>query len=310
MADPEELFARAVVADEEDRVVEALTLYERVVHALVAARADREPGDQRLMLELEARDRLFAAGFEPIPPRFAERAREQVDLWDLALERFGVDEVGAACAASLLNLGRTALLAGDDELAVAVQQRVRGLVASWESLRALPEERRVEAATTIDVRAFDADVDEAIGRPGEGASTLCELVRLLEDWGGYPSEELSDCERALREANLVGRFVQLSIGGGDLAVASKWVDRYLALLELAHSHAVADGDEFVDAATIRLLENVAELATRGGRPDVRAAAVARLPAWTTDLAARDSVYGRILHGELPETLARLRALDP
>ena len=187
---------------------------------------------------------------------------------------------------------------------------MRSLAASWESLRALPEERRGEAAISIDVRAFDADVDELVGRPGDGASTLCELVRLLEDWGGYPSEDLSDCERALREANLVGRFVQLSLEGGDVATASRWVDRYLALLELAHSHAVEDGDEFVDAATIRLLENAAELATRGGRPDVRASAVQHLSVWTTALAARDSVYGRILHGELPEALARVEALDP
>jgi hypothetical protein len=330
----EELANRAVELAAAGQRHEAWAQLDEVLGLLVDERTDRAPSDEHLELELWVRNFRRACDDGDNGAAFLPDAEAELALWDEAVERFGRAAVGEAFISSLVSIGRDALslhslaqLSRDeewkervaeiwpdvevpnvDELLLRVRNSIVDMCANYVPPGVLHPDDRSEATAYVDARTLQADIEAEFGNLDQSVATLREVIALAEQWGSDSSHSLSK-HSGLDDPFILSDYVSRCVEAGfdDERLAyyhAAWVD----LLEREYAAAADAGDEMNAAAWITFMRTAAELATPTGRRAALPDLAARIDRCTRDLAARGSVAGQVLLGDLPETLAWVESL--
>jgi len=306
VSDEQDLVDGAIEAMADGRALIAAELLGEAVKRLEGERQRAAVSDERLTLELAARAGVRLASPELLPSEAGELARQELALWDLAIDQMGLGDLAEQYGRTLVSIGSTALLADDLALAEAVGERLGDLFAAAEPPEVLEADHLRAAALYLDARSYASDLDLRLGRVDDSILALGEVIDLLQRWGRFPSEELPPAEVTLREANLLGRYLRRCIEAGRDAVdLAEHHDRYVELLVDAFDPADAMGDEVMAASALRLMENAAEYASGCGRRSTVPQIEEVLARSTRALAERGGVLGQVLYGDLPSTLERI-----
>jgi hypothetical protein len=306
VSDEQDLIDSAIEAMADGRALSAVERFGDAVKRLEEERQRGAVSDERLTLELAARAGVRLASPELLPSDSGELARQELALWDLAIDQMGLGDLAEQYGGSLVSIGATALLSDDLALAEAVGERLGELFAAAEPPEVLEADHLSAAALYLDARSYASDLDLRLGRLDDSIHALGEVIELLQRWGRFPSDELPLAEVTLREANLLGRYLRRCIEAGrDSGDLADHHDRYVDLLVDAFETANATGDEEMAAAALRLLENAAEYASGCGRRSAVPQIEEVLARGTRALAERGGVLGQVLYGDLPSTLERI-----
>lgn len=130
MSVEQELIEAAMEALADGRPRDAGELFGTAVEQLANDRERMGASGERLLLELQARAGVRMSSIDLVPEDFADRSREEVALWDLAIEQIGKADVVESYGGSLVSIGLRALQADDLSLALDMRERMSDLFAT------------------------------------------------------------------------------------------------------------------------------------------------------------------------------------
>lgn len=281
----------------------AAACFERVL-ADVASSPVRTPGI--VVAEVEALGGLRLA------TRFDDRvdqrpfACRELTCWREAMGVVDLADIGEGCARAVTTIGNQALVDDDPELLAQAVALLDDLLANAEPPGELDDEFAGSAAAYVDAQSLMSDAAWEAGDRERSASVLASVVRLVDQWGGYP--HLDGWNRShLRQAILVSKLVRRSIViEGDRDEVLRQCHDLVDLLRSAFPVAMEQGDEDSAVAVVRLLPAAADHARAVGGYVLIDDISGCLEAWTDALAAAGGVAGQVLAGDPDQLRAEVR----